>query len=67
MTAPRYPDITVKLTGHEGNALYVLGTVARALRDSGVPRGEVMAFQQEACHGDSAHLLRTVREWVTVE
>ena len=29
--APRYPDIHVQLSGHDGNAFMVMGLVRRAL------------------------------------
>ena len=64
---PKYPNIRVQIKGQEGNALYILSTTARALHDGGVPRGQVMAFQQDACSGDYDHLLKVVAEWVTVE
>lgn len=64
---PQFPQVHVQLMGLEGNAVLILGKVAKALRDAGVPRGEVMRFQQEAMRGDYDHLLRTVSEWVTVD
>ena len=64
---PKYPSITVQIKGQEGNAVFILVTTAKALRDGGVPRGQVMAFQQEACTGDYDHLVKTVREWVSTD
>ena len=62
----KYPNVKVKLVGHDGNAFAVLGKVAKALRDAGVPKGEVMAFQQEATSGDYDHLLQTCIRWINV-
>lgn len=63
MQNPRYPDVTVQLTGGDGNAFAVLGSVARALRAAG-HGDEVAAFMAEATSGDYDNLLRTAMEWV---
>jgi len=34
-TEIQYPDVTVQLTGEDGNAFAIIGTVARALRKTG--------------------------------
>ena len=34
----RPPEITVQLTGKDGNAFMIIGLVQRALRDAGVSR-----------------------------
>jgi hypothetical protein len=65
-TEIKYPNVKVKLVGEDGNAFFILGTVAKALRDHGVPRGAVLQFQQEACSGDYGHLLQTCVRWVNV-
>ena len=41
---PKYPDIAVQLTGTDGNAFAVLGTVLAALRRAGIPQAERDAF-----------------------
>lgn len=64
---PKYPDIEVTLSGQDGNALHVVGTVRRALEKNDVPRTEVLEFVQEALSGDYDHLLRTCVKWVSVE
>jgi hypothetical protein len=38
--APKYPDITVPLTGEDGNAYAILGKVRQALRQAGLPAEE---------------------------
>jgi hypothetical protein len=71
MTAPmdpdpvRYPDVEVQLTGQDGNAFAVLGTVRKALMDAGYG-DDVEAFLAEATSGDYDHLLATCMRWVTV-
>jgi hypothetical protein len=65
MTAPKHPEITVKLVGGDGNALamkrgpgHASGQAARR-RDQAVP-GRGMS-------GDYEKLLQTCMAWVTVE
>lgn len=60
----RHPDVVVQLTGHDGNAFAILGTVSRALKTAGIDPAE---YQAEATAGDYDHLLQTTMAWVTVE
>lgn len=62
----KYPDITVKLTGQDGNALAIIGGVMEALRRGGVGAEEVRAFVAEATSGDYVHVIRTAMRWVEV-
>ena len=59
-------DVTVKLTGNDGNAFSIMGQVTRALRKAGASKEEQQAFQKEATAGDYDHLLQTCMEWVEV-
>lgn len=63
---PKYPDIEVELTSGDGNALFIIGTVHKALRRGGVPEEEVTEFTNEATSGDYDHVLRTCMRWVDV-
>ena len=66
-TEPKFPGITVRLTGRDGNAFAILGAVTAALEKGDVSaevRGE---FFDEATSGDYDHLLRTAMRWVNVE
>lgn len=65
-TAPRYPDVTVQLTGTDGNAFAILGTVQRALRRAGCPPHVIADFVEEATADDYDHLLATCQRWVDV-
>jgi len=65
--ASKYPDVTVQLTGNDGNAFAILGAVARALKRAKVPKEEVDAFMDEAKSGDYDHLLATAMRWVNVQ
>ena len=63
----KYPNITVKLTGRDGNAWAVMGAVGQALRRGGVSKEEIDEYQKESMAGDYNHLLATAMDWVEVE
>ena len=63
---PKYPHITVALTGHDGNALVILSRCRRAAREAGVSDIEIAAFIAEAMAKDYDHLLRTAMRWFDV-
>lgn len=65
MLSPRHPNIIVTLTGVDGNAFSILGTVIRGLRKASVSEEEIGEFKEAATSGDYDHLLRTCMEWVT--
>jgi hypothetical protein len=62
----KYPDITVELTGNDGNAFAVLGNVSRVLRKNEVSKQEIDDFMTEATSGDYDNLLQTCMKWVNV-
>ena len=64
---PKYPTITVKLVGKDGNAFYILGICRRAMKQANLPPSEIEAFTTEATSGDYNHLLITCTEWFNVE
>ena len=64
---PKYPDITVQLTGKDGNAFNILGICLQAMRRAGLSQEEREAFQAEATSGNYDHLLATCMEWFNVE
>lgn len=64
---PKYPDIDVQLTGTSGNTGALMGLVSGALRDHGVPSGEISEFRMECLSGDYDHALQTMMRWVNVE
>ena len=66
MTEPRFPHVSVKLTGKDGNAFVILGRVKEALRRGGASADERAEFFAEATSGDYRNLLATVARWVKV-
>lgn len=61
------PNITVTLTGTDGNAFFIIGRVGKAMRNAGVPNDEIEAFRAEAMSGDYDNVLQTCMRWVEVE
>ena len=66
-TEVKYPNITVKLVGNDGNAYAILGTVRKAMRNNGVPEERIDEWFKEATSGNYDHLLVTCMQWVNVE
>lgn len=64
---PKYPNVVVKLSGMDGNAFSIIARTLKAMRQAGVPAGEVDAFAKEAQAGDYDHLLQTCMRWVTTK
>lgn len=62
----KYPQIVVRLVGEDGNAMAIMGRVAKALKRGGVQQSEVDAFYEECKSGNYDHLLYTCTLWVTV-
>ena len=63
---PRHPEITVQLTGQDGNAMMILGLVQRGMRRAGLTAEEMDEWRNEATSGDYDHLLQTCMRWVNV-
>lgn len=60
-------DITVKLTGRNGNAFAILGAVVSAMKQAKLPIEDIDAYTKEATNGDYNHLLRVTKNTVHVE
>lgn len=67
MEEVKYPDITVKLVGEDGNAFAILGRCSRAMKEAGVPKTEIDRFIEEATSGNYDNLLATCTKWFNVE
>lgn len=66
MSAIKYPDVSVQLTGEDGNAFFIIGKVVRALKKGGASAADVEQFKAEAMSGDYDNLLITCMKWVSV-
>lgn len=64
---PKFPDVHVRLSGHDGNVFLIIGRVRKALEQGGVSREQVDEFTQEVTSADSyGGALATVMRWVNV-
>lgn len=63
----KYPEITVKLTGTDGNAHAVMSKVSGALKEGGVSQAEIAKFYRLAMSKDYDGLLHVVVRYVNVE
>lgn len=59
-------DIHVPLTGTDGNAFAILGTMQKALRKAGATQDQIDEFMDEAMSDDYDHLLRTCMEYANI-
>lgn len=63
----KYPNVTVKLTGADGNVFNLLGITSRALRNAQVTPEIINTFLEEAKSGDYDHAIQTIMKWVNVK
>ena len=64
---PKYPDLTVKLIGGDGNSFVIIGSVAKALRrDVGADAASEWTAAAWKC-GSYDELLRLAMAWVDVQ
>jgi len=63
---PKYPNVTVQLTGQDGNAFAVLGACKKAIKKAGLDNEVWEEFQKEAMSGDYNHLLSTAMSYFDV-
>lgn len=64
-TDTKHPDISVQLTGRDGNAMSIMAAVTKALRRNG-HADEVDDFMAEAMSGDYDNVIATAMRWVDV-
>ena len=64
---PKYPDISVQLSGQDGNAFAIIGSVSKALRRADVPKDEIQQFVKEATSGDYDNVIQTAMKWVEAQ
>ena len=62
----KFPEIKVRLTGSDGNAFAIIGTVNKALKRANVSKEDRDTFMAEAKSGDYDHVLQTCLKTVNV-
>ena len=66
MTEVKYPNVKVKLIGHDGNAFAILGRVQKAMRKAGLTQEQITEFVDEATKSDYNNVLATCMKYVKV-
>lgn len=62
----KYPEVTVQLSGQDGNAFAIMSAVKLALKRYGVEKAEIDQYLAESMAGDYDNLLRVAMKWVSV-
>lgn len=66
MSDIKFPKVSVKLTGEDGNAFFMVGRTRDALRKARVSNELIEEFSKEALSGDYNHVIQTIMAWVEV-
>jgi len=61
-----YKKPTVKLSGEDGNALFIIGKTIKALRKAGATKEQIDKYKKEATSGDYDNVIGTTMDWVDV-
>jgi len=61
----KFPDAIVKISGVNGNAFSVMGSVLNALRRAGATVDEMNEYKADAMSSDYNHLLLVSMQWVS--
>lgn len=66
-TTPKFLNVTVRLSGKDGNVFLIVGRVRKALAQAGVADEDLQSFLNEMLNaGSYDEALRTVMRWVDV-
>lgn len=66
MPEVKYPNVKVKLVGHDGNAFAILGRVQSAMRKAGLTPVQIKEFVDEATSGNYDNVIQTCMRYVEV-
>lgn len=66
MNEPILPDVTVQLTGEDGNVFRIMGAITQAMSKAG-HGDKINQFREEVMSGDYNNALRVCMKWVNVK
>jgi len=66
MSEVKYPNVKVKLVGHDGNAFAILDRVRKAMRKAGCTSDQIKEFVDEATNSDYSNVLATCTKYFEV-
>ena len=64
MTAPRFPNVKIKLVGQPTGKLPIVIRTTAALRKAGIAEREIDLYQKEALAGDFDNCMVVTLAWV---
>ena len=67
MSEVKFPNVSVKLIGEDGNAFSIMGRVSKAMRRGGIEQAAIDEFLKDAMSGDFNHLLQVVMSYVAID
>jgi hypothetical protein len=67
MSQIKFPHVSVKLIGEDGNAFSILARVSSAMREAGISEEDITIYANEATSGDYNHLLRVTMKTVKTD
>lgn len=59
-------NVEVQLSGQDGNAFAIMGSVQKALKQAGATKEDIDTYLSESMSGDYDNLLRTAMKYVEV-
>ena len=65
--SPKYPDVTVKLSGEDGNAFSIISRVSRGMKRAGISERKIAKFREKALAESYDNLLQIAMRTVNIE
>lgn len=62
----KYPQVKVKLVGHDGNAFSIMARVQKAMRRAGFTSEQIAEYRNECIKGDYDNMLQVTMRYVDV-
>jgi hypothetical protein len=59
-------NVTVKLSGNDGNAFAIMGSVRNALKKAGATKEQLDQYTMDSMSGDYQNLLRVASRYVNI-
>ena len=63
----KYPEITVQLTGEDGNVMHIIGRCRKEMKKAKCTSEQIDEFTNEMMSGDYDHALQTCIGYFNVE
>jgi hypothetical protein len=60
-------NVTVKLSGNDGNAFAIMGSVRNALKKAGATKEQLDQYTMDSMSGDYQNLLRVASRYVNIK